>query len=511
MDKGIVYLVGAGPGDPGLLTVRGAQCLGRADVVVYDYLASAELLAFAPSSAERIFAGKHGMGPHFLEQEQINDVLVERAGRGLCVVRLKGGDPMVFGRGAEEAEVLARAGIAWEVVPGITSALAVPEMAGIPVTHRGWVSGVTVLTGHEAAGKQGSRVRWELVASAGNTIVLLMGLTQMKANLAALMAHGLDPAMPAAAIRWGTTPRQQTVRGTVADLAEKVAADGLRPPVTLVIGEVVRLRDRIEWFEKRPLFGRRIVVTRPQHQAPELACLLREQGAEVLACPAIEIEAMDAAPLRAALENLSSYDFLVLTSANGVDRFFAVLDECGLDMRALAGLRIAAIGPQTARRLASRHVNADIVPTEYRAEGLLAALDGESLEGRRILLPRAAGARPILPETLRDKGALVDEILTYRSIRPPDAAARWQEILAEGPPDCVTFTSSSTVEHFLSIVAASPAGLAALDTVKIACIGPVTAATATAAGLRVAIEPDAYTVAALAQEITQALCNKESR
>ncbi|MFP6665326.1 MAG: uroporphyrinogen-III C-methyltransferase [Deltaproteobacteria bacterium] len=511
MAQGIVYLVGAGPGDPGLLTLRGAQCLGRADVVVYDYLASVELLALAPPGAERIFGGKHGTGAHFLEQEQINELLVERARRGLCVVRLKGGDPMVFGRGAEEAEVLARAGIAWEVVPGVTSALAVPEMAGIPVTHRDWVSGVTVLTGHEAAGKENPRVRWELVASAGNTIVLLMGLTQMQANLAALMAHGLDPATPAAAIRWGTTPRQETVLGTVADLAEKVATGGLRPPVTLVIGEVVRLRESIEWFEKRPLFGRRIVVTRPRHQAPRLAELLREQGAEVLVCPAIEIEAMDTAPLRAALEQLSSYDFLVLTSANGVDRFFAVLDECGLDMRALAGLRIAAIGPQTARRLASRHVNADIIPTEYRAEGLLAALAGESLKGSRVLLPRAAGARPILPDTLRNQGALVDEVLTYRSIQPADAPARWQEILADGIPDCVTFTSSSTVEHFLAVVDAAPAGRAALEAAKIACIGPITAATATAAGLQVAIEPDSYTVAALAQAITQALRNKESR
>jgi uroporphyrinogen III methyltransferase/synthase len=509
--KGIVYLVGAGPGDPGLLTLRGAECLRRAQVVVYDYLANAEMLALAPPGAERIFGGKHGAGPHFLEQEEINEILVDRARRGLRVVRLKGGDPMVFGRGGEEAEVLAEAGIPWEVVPGVTAALAVPALAGIPVTHRDWVSGVTILTGHEAPGKQASRVRWEMVAAAGNTIVLLMGLKQMQRNLNALMQHGLDSKTPAAAIRWGTTPRQETILGTVADLTARAAEGGLKPPVTLVIGEVVRLRDTVEWFEQRPLFGRRIVVTRPQHQAPQLAELLREEGAEVLSCPAIEIEPLDAAPLRAALKRLPAYDFLVLTSANGVDRLFAVLDECDLDVRAFAGLRIAAIGPQTARRLGARYLKADIVPSDYRAEGLLAILGEESLEGRRVLLPRAAGARRILPETLREKGAVVDEIPTYRSVQPADAQERWAEILAGGTPDCVTFTSSSTVENFLRIVDAAPCGRDALAAAQIACIGPVTAATATAAGLRSDIEPDEYTVPALAQAITQALRTKESR
>lgn len=498
---GKVYLVGAGPGDPGLLTLRGRECLARADVVLYDYLANEVLLDHAPETAERIFGGKHGAGPHFLEQDQINEILVERARRGLRIVRLKGGDPTVFGRGAEEADVLMRAGIPFEVVPGVTSALAVPALAGIPVTHRDWVSGVTVLTGHDARGKGASEVRWDLVAAAGNTIVLLMGLTRIRENLDRLIEHGLDPETPAAAIRWGSTPRQETITGTVRDLAAAVQRGGLRPPVVVVVGEVVGLRESIEWFEKRPLFGRRVLITRPRHQASALSRLLEEAGAEVLACPSIAIESLDPAPLHEAIGRLAEYTHLVLTSANGVDHFFTALDKAGLDMRALGGLRIAAIGPQTARRLAARHVRADIVPAEFRAEGLLAALEGEDLCNAKVLLPRAAGARAVLPDTLREAGALVDEIHTYRAVLPATAAADLAAILEDGPLDCVTFTSSSTASHFAQMLEGPSSLRDSLANTAVACIGPVTAETASEHGLAPSIQPGEYTVAALAAAV----------
>jgi len=505
MNPGIVYLVGAGPGDPGLLTLRGRECLRRADVVLYDYLANPELLVHTRAGVEKIFAGKHGQGPHVLSQAAINDLLIERAQRGMVVVRLKGGDPMVFGRGAEEAEVLQDAGIRFEIVSGVTSALAVPAFAGIPVTHRDWVSGVTILTGHDAADKKESQIRWSAVAQAGHTIVILMGLTQMRKNLAALEAAGLAPDTPAAAIQWGGSPTQRTFIGTLADLADQVAALDLRPPVTVVIGEVVRLRASVEWFESRPLFGRRVVVTRPRHQAPRLAGLLAEQGAEVLECPTIEIAPLDATPLRAEIRNLSSYDVLIFTSTNGVDQFFRVLEEEGLDARALAGLRLAAIGPQTARHLADRQLRVDILPKEFRAEGILEALGEDSLEGVRVLLPRAEGARMILPDTLRDRGAEVTEILTYRSVPPVDGAAVWDRICADGLPDCVTFTSSSTFTSFLGILDETGAGRSVLDQIKLACIGPITARTIQDAGWTVDIEASPYTVPDLAAAVAAKL------
>jgi uroporphyrinogen III methyltransferase/synthase len=500
---GIVYLVGAGPGDPGCLTLRGKECLSRADLVVYDYLANAELLRHAPATAERVFAGKHGAGPHLLEQDEINALLVSSARAGKTVVRLKGGDPFVFGRGGEEAEALAAAGLRFEIVPGVTSALAAPAYAGIPVTHRDWVSGVTVLTGHEAPGKRTSRVRWDLVATAGNTIVLLMGVTQLRSNLGALLDAGLDPDTPAAAIRWASTPRQRVLRGTAATLAAEVEAGRLRPPVTVVVGEVVRLRDTMTWFEHRPLFGRRVLVTRTREQAGTLSALLAEQGAEVIECPAIRLaDPPSFAPLDAALDRLESYDWVVFTSVNGVERFFARLDQCQRDVRDLHRARIAAIGPETARALARRHLRADLVPDEYRAEGLLEALSSD-VRGRRFLLPRAAGARAILPDTLRAAGAEVDEVITYRSEVPDESVALLRAALDEGALDVLTFTSSSTVTSFLALLerAAGADGRARIANARVACIGPITAATATEHGLRVDVVPDSYTIPALVEAL----------
>jgi uroporphyrinogen III methyltransferase/synthase len=486
------------------LTLRGRECLSRADVVVYDYLANAELLRFAPRAAERVFAGKHGAGPHLLEQEQINELLIMRARAGNTVVRLKGGDPFVFGRGGEEVEALAAAGLRFEIVPGVTSALAVPAFAGIPVTHRDWVSGLTVLTGHEAPGKRTSRVQWQHIATAGNTIVLLMGVTQLRANVAALLEAGLDPATPAAAIRWGSTPRQRVVRGTAATLAADVETGRLRPPVTVVIGEVVRLRDAMAWFEHRPLFGRRVVVTRTREQAGVLSAALAEAGADVIECPAIElVDPASWEPVDAALARLETYDWLVLTSVNGVERFFARLDASGRDVRALHRARIAAIGPETARALARRHLRADVVPDEFRAEGLVAALAGEDLRGRRFLLPRAAGARTVLLDELRAAGAEVDEVITYAAALPEDSVARLRAVLGAGPLDVLTFTSSSTVTRFLELLerAAPGDGRARIADATVACIGPITAATARDAGLRVDVVPDKYTIPALVEAL----------
>ena len=499
-----MYLVGAGPGDPGCLTLRGRECLSRADLVVYDYLANAELLRFAPEQAERVFAGKHGAGPHLLEQEQINALLVSSARAGRTVVRLKGGDPFVFGRGGEEVEALAAAGLRFEIVPGVTSALAVPAYAGIPVTHRDWVSGLTVLTGHEAPGKRTSRVRWEHVATAGNTIVLLMGVTQLRANLGELLAAGLAPDTPAAAIRWGSTPRQRVVRGTAGTLASAVEDGRLRPPVTVVVGEVVRLRDAMAWFERRPLFGRRVLVTRTREQAGVLSAALAEAGAEVIECPAIRlVDPPTWEPVDAAIARLETYQWLVLTSVNGVERFFARLDASGRDVRALHRARIAAIGPETARALARRHLRADVVPDEFRAEGLLSSLAGTDVRGQRFLMPRAAGARAILPDELRRAGAEVDEVITYATAVPEESVARLRATLDSGPLDVLTFTSSSTVTSFLALLdrAAPDDGRARIAGATVACIGPITAATAKEKGLRVDAVPEKYTIPALVEAV----------
>jgi uroporphyrinogen III methyltransferase/synthase len=496
---GIVYLVGAGPGDPGCLTLRGRDCLGRADVVVYDYLANPELLRHAPAAAERVFAGKHGRGARILEQAEINALLIERARGGSTVVRLKGGDPLVFGRGGEEAEALAAAGIEFEIVPGVTAALSVPAFAGIPVTHRDWVSGVTVVTGHEAG--EGTRVRWDRIATAGNTIVLLMGVTQLRANLDRLLAAGLAGDTPAAAIRWGGTARQRVLVSTARELASAVDDEKLRPPVTIVLGPTVLLRERMRWFERRPLFGRRIAVTRARAQAGRFAALLAEAGAEVIECPAIEIAPPESyEPLDAAIDRIDSYDWVLFTSVNGVDRFFARLDERGGDVRALHRARLAAIGPETARRLERLHLRGALVPDDFRAEGLIAALGAESLAGASVLLPRAAGAREILPQELRRLGARVDEVVTYRSVRPPASVDILRAALGEAPLDALAFTSSSTVRGFLSLLDEADPGRQRIDLARtaVACIGPITAETAREAGLRVDVVPDEYTVPALA-------------
>jgi len=498
MSNGRVYLVGAGPGDPGLLTLRGSDCLSRADVVVSDHLVSSRLLDLVPQRAERIYAGKQA-ADHTLSQEEINALLVERARAGATVVRLKGGDPFVLGRGGEEALALADAGVEFEVVPGVTAAVAAAAYAGIPVTHRGLAGAVALVTGHEADDKGGSAIDWETLARWKGTLVFYMGVGNLAKICRNLTDHGLAPDTAAAAIRWGTTPRQDVLTATVSTLPQRAASADLKPPAVILIGEVVRLRERVAWFEKRPLFGRRIVVTRPRHQAAELSARLEEMGAQVVEAPAIRIEPADPAPLRRAIEEIASYDWIVLTSTNGVEAFFRALAEAGLDARALSANRIAVIGSATAERLARFGVQADLVPRVFTAEALVEALaTRENLKGARILCPRADIAPKKLVEALRTRGAHVTELTAYRTVADNSAADEVAEMLARDEIDWLTFTSSSTVQSFFEAVAPE---MVRRSRARTAGIGPTTSATLRDLGLEPTVEAEPHTVVGLAEAI----------
>lgn len=371
---GKVYLVGAGPGDPGLLTVKGKECLEQADIVLYDYLANPVLLQYAPATAQRIYVGRRGRG-QYQDQADINRLLIERAKEGNVVVRLKGGDPFVFGRGGEEAEAVSAGGVDFEVVPGVTAAVAVPAYAGIPVTHRTLASTVTFVTGHEDPTKSGTQLEWPKLASASGTLVFMMGMKNLPTIARQLLSEGRSPDTPVAAIRWGTKADQQTIVGTLKDIVGKTETAHLEPPTAIVIGEVVRLRGQLNWFETKPLFGKRIVLTRPQKQAREFSQLLSGYGAEPVEVPTIQIvppaswQAIDDAVTR-----LGTYHWLIFTSVNGVRPFMERLHVVGKDVRALAHLRLCAIGPRTAQELGTYGLTSDVVPTQYQAEGVIAAL-----------------------------------------------------------------------------------------------------------------------------------------
>ncbi|HEX3623291.1 MAG TPA: uroporphyrinogen-III C-methyltransferase [Acidimicrobiales bacterium] len=477
-----VYLVGAGPGDPGLLTRRGAELLGRADVVVHDRLSEITLLDLAPPTAERIDVGKSPGEP--VAQEKINRLLVERGRRGQVVVRLKGGDPFVFGRGGEEAEALVEAGVAFEVVPGVTSAVAVPAYAGIPVTHRGLSTSFTVVTGHSRHAVDND-VDWHALARAGDTIVVLMGVAHRAEIAAHLQAGGLAADTPVAAVRWGTRPDQRTVRTTLAGMA----AIGIAPPAILVIGRVAGLD--LRWFEGRPLFGRRVVVTRARAQASSLVEKLAALGAETVELPTIEIvgPADGGVGLRTAAARLSTYDWVVFTSANAVERLFG----CLRDARAFGAAAVAAVGPGTAEALARHGVVADLQPPSAVAESLV---DTFPAGPGRVLLPQAAAARAVVADGLRDKGWDVEVVESYRTVAATPAAATLE---AAASADAVAFTSSSTVTSWLAV-----AGTAALPPV-VACIGPVTAATAAEHGVPVTVVAEEHTVDGLVAAVVAAL------
>jgi uroporphyrinogen III methyltransferase / synthase len=483
-----VYLVGAGPGDPGLITLRGADLLRGADVVVYDRLVHPSLVDLAPSGAERVYVGK-APGEAEIDQAAINDLLVERGRDTGTVVRLKGGDPFVFGRGGEEAEALAAAGVPFEVVPGITSAVAAPAYAGVPVTHRGRSTHFTVVTGHEDPAKGAGHVDWEALARAGGTLVILMGAGRVAEIAERLVAGGRPADTPVAAVRHGTRPDQQTVRATLATVADA----RVEAPAAIVVGEVAALD--LAWFETRPLFGRCVVVTRAREQASELRHRLEALGANVVELPAIEIE-----PLDVSVPDLDRYDWLVFTSANGVAAFFdRGLAPGGLDARALAARRVAAIGPGTAAALAARGVRADLVPTRFVAESLLDAFPLPSRAGARVLLARAEQARDVLPEGLEDRGYAVDVLPVYRTVTAaPDPRAL--DRVRRGEVDAITFTSSSTVTNLCDLLGELPD-----PQPLVASIGPVTSQTAKARGLRVDVEASEHTVDGLVTALLAAL------
>ncbi|MFL5539460.1 MAG: uroporphyrinogen-III C-methyltransferase [Longimicrobiaceae bacterium] len=496
--SGTVYLVGAGPGDPGLLTLRAAELLERADVLVYDALAAPEIVERA-AKAERIYAGKRGGRANVMSQEEISALLVELAGKHAVVVRLKGGDPFVFGRGGEEALELARAGVPFEVVPGITAGIAGPAYAGIPVTHRGLSTSVTLVTGHEDPAKAGTDVDWTALGRGTGTLVFYMSVGKMEENFARLMEAGRSPDTPAAAVEWGTHPRQRTVAGTLATLPALAREANVGAPSVVVVGDVVSLRGELAWFDRRPLSGKRVVVTRARAQASGFAASLRELGAEVVQLPVIRIAPPDdPAPLREAAEAAGSFDWIVFTSANGVDRFFSVLTEAGRDARALGGVSLCAIGPATAEALAKHGIRADLVPDEYVAEAALEALAAAGdLAGKRVLIPRAAEARAVLPEGLREHGAEVVEVAAYRTVRDGSGAEEVRRALGAGEIDWVTFTASSTVRSFVEL-AGTGVGRA-----RVASIGPITSATVRELGIEVDVEAKEYTIPGLLQAIRE--------
>jgi uroporphyrinogen III methyltransferase/synthase len=489
-----VYLVGAGPGDPDLLTIKGRRLLEQADSVLYDHLAPEALLALAPPHAERLYVGKK-KSAHAYSQDEICAMLIERARRGLTVVRLKGGDPFLFGRGGEEAEALADAGVAFEVVPGITTPLGIAAYTGVPLTHRDHTSAVTFVTGHAIRA-----IDWDKVGHS-ETLVIFMGLTTFAEIARELTAHGRDPETPAMAVRWATRPDQQTVTGTLSTLPALIAAQALKPPATIIVGEVVRLRDKLDWYERLPLFGKRIVVTRAKGQAEGLTARLHALGADVVELPTIEIRpAADYGPLDRAIHELSSYDWLLFTSVNGVRAFVDRLDRSTADLRAVRA-RICAIGPATRAAVEALHLKVDLMGKEYVAEGLLAAFEPFDLAGKRVLLPRAAVARDIIPVELGRRGARVDVVEAYRTEVPEEAPAQAAAIFrGTRRPDCITFTSSSTIRNFVDA-----AGLESLAGVKVASIGPITTRTASGLGVEVAVQAEPYTIDGLLQAILSVL------
>jgi uroporphyrinogen III methyltransferase/synthase len=502
--RGKVFLVGAGPGDPGLITVRGRNLIESADAIVYDALANRELLppdAKEAGHPELYDVGKRGGDSKSATQDQINELLVRLGREGKRVVRLKGGDPFVFGRGSEEAQALNDAQVPFEVVPGVTSGIAAPAYAGIPVTHRGLSTSVTFVTGHEDPGKSTTQTDWNALAKSGGTIVLYMGVKTLPAIAAALIAGGMPAEIPAAAVQWGTHPRQKTVTATLATLAEKASQQGVTAPVITVIGWPVILRDELSWFETRPLFGRRIVVTRAAQQSATLSEKLKELGAEVIEMPATRIARLDLSPLREAIREIGEYQWLIFTSQNAVSIFWEQLLGSGRDARSLAGVRIAAVGPATTGALLERGITVDVVPERFVAEGLLEKLDQrDDVRDSRVLYVTAEGARDVLPDGLADLGAQVDRIDAYRSVNDGSGATRLKKSLESNSVHAVTFTSASSVHAYADLIG---------DELKLKApavtIGPQTSEAVQNAGIELLAEAEESTIDGLVEAVERAL------
>ncbi|HTX59432.1 MAG TPA: uroporphyrinogen-III C-methyltransferase [Verrucomicrobiae bacterium] len=486
---GKVWLVGAGPGDPGLLTLRAAEVLREADVLLYDALASDAILALAAARCERIFVGKR-RGDHAMPQAEIEALAIENARQGKCVVRLKGGDPFVFGRGGEEAQALAAAGVPFAIVPGISSAIAAPAYAGIPVTHREHNAAFTVATGHEDPTKPASALDWQKLADPGRTLVLLMATGNLGAIAERLIAEGLDPATPAALVADGTRPSQRTAVATLATIAGEALALGIGAPAVAIVGEVVRLREEIAWFDRTPLFGKRVLVTRPAHQSEELARDLYARGVEPVLAPAIAIAPPDDPhPAHRAIDELASYAWVAFTSRNGVDAFFDRLGSLDADARYLGGVKVAAIGSKTAERLRRYGVRADLVPAAYVSEEIGRALIEACRPGERVLVYRAQEARDVLPRMLEDAGIPATVIAAYKTVFVRDPA--FGEKVARS--DVLTFTSASTVRGFAAALGGDEAAVAASRGKAVACIGPVAAQAARDCGLHVDVIAEVFT------------------
>lgn len=470
---GKVYLVGAGPGDPGLITVKGLESLRSADAVVYDRLASPRLLLEARPDAEMYDAGK-GRDDHRMTQTEINELLVELGSAGKTVCRLKGGDPFIFGRGGEEAIDLAAAGIPWEVVPGISSTIAAPAYAGIPVTQRGMSTSVTIVTGSEDPNKPDSNINWDALATITGTLVFVMGWKSMNDIVAALTSRGVPNDRPAALVQWGTTPRQNTVTGPISEIVERGVEAGISAPVVLVVGEVTGLREALAWFDNRPLFGKRVIVTRARSQASRLAAQLEDLGAEVLEFPTIEIVPVeDPRPLDEALKNIDKYDWLMFTSSNAVRGLAARMDALGIDSRSLAHLKFGVNGPSTARALGEIGIKPDAIPNEYLASAMIDLLNEREITPRNVLFPRSSIGRETLANGLRDMGANVDEIVAYSTQSPANTGEHIRAAYEQGV-DYTTFTSSSTARNMVELLGGSPD---LINTSRTVMIGPITADT----------------------------------
>ena len=503
--KGIVYLVGAGPGDAGLLTVRGAELIARADVLVYDALVNPDLLRLAPKTAEVIYGGKRAKD-HAIPQGELNQLLVKKAKEGKVVVRLKGGDPYIFGRGGEEAEEIHDAGIDFEVVPGISSTFAAPNYAGIPVTHRDFCSSYTVITGHEDPTKEESAIDWAALAKTPGTKIVLMGVERIRQIAAKFVENGLPAKTPVAMVRWGTTGRQKTIEGTLATIADVVEKTGFTAPAVTIIGGVVSLRKKLNWFEKRSLFGQRIVVTRTREQASQLSNQLTERGAQVLEIPTIKITVPEERiALVEAMAGIGSYDWLVFTSPNGVTSFFDYFFKANDDIRALGICRIAAVGPATEAKLKELHLRVDAMPEEYVAKKVAEAISKkDNVENLRVLILRAEVASPELPKQLEELGAIVDDVACYRTVPETEDVNGAAAKLVEEGADWVTFTSSSTVENFHARFNL-PGLKKKFPELKLLSIGPETSKAIAALGLKPDVEAKPHSIDGMVKALEKAV------
>lgn len=500
MKPGKVYLVGGGPGDPELITIKAVNCIKEADVIVYDYLIDKELLDYAKVDAQLIYAGKYSKH-HILCQDEINKLLLEKAREGKMVVRLKGGDPYLLARGSEEALFLAAHKIPFEVIPGISSAIAVPNYAGIPVTHRGVSSSVTIVTGHEDPLKKNSAVNWKNLAEQESTLVILMGMENLSSIISKLISYGKNKNTPIAVIRWGTTTDQKTVIGTLQNIIDEVKKEEIEPPCVIVIGKVVNLREKLNWSEKRPLFRKRVLVTRPREQASKLSKLLRNYGAIPIEYPLIKIIPLeDYEEMDNKINNLSNYDWIIFTSVHGVKYFLQRLFGLGKDIRELKKIKIATIGPKTASEIANYGVLVDLIPKEFVTEFIVSNFENIDLKNKNILFPRAKEAREMIVKELQKRGAFVDDVPCYQTIKGDGNKEQLRSMIKNKEIDVITFTSSSTVKNFHQDFKDCD-----LSSIVIACIGSITAKTAEELKIKVDIKSPVYTIEGIVDELVKNL------